>query len=71
MLLTRSSPRPQVLNMCPPVQDAVARLCCAWWAGNGPDKEELLSQTLPFLLVRRRNHTGREGTAGGESAGGQ
>lgn len=40
------------LEMCPPVQDAVARLCCAWWVAGGPDKEELLSQTLPFLLVR-------------------
>lgn len=45
------SPLPQALELCPQVQDAVARLCCAWWAANGPDKEELLSQTLPFLLV--------------------
>ena len=43
--------RTQALEMCPAVQDAVARLCCAWWAAGGPDKEELLSQTLPFLLV--------------------
>jgi hypothetical protein len=40
------------LELAPAVQDAVARLCCAWWLGSGPDKEELLSQTLPFLLVR-------------------
>jgi len=46
------NPQPQALELCPPVQDAVARLCCAWWAAGGPDKEELLSQTLPFLLVR-------------------
>ncbi|KIZ02253.1 Condensin-2 complex subunit G2 [Monoraphidium neglectum] len=42
------------MELCPAVQDAVARLCCAWWAVGGPDKEELLSQTLPFLLVDRR-----------------
>lgn len=37
--------------MCPAVQDAVGRLCCAWWTAGAPDKDELLSQTLPFLLV--------------------
>ncbi|KAI8470384.1 MAG: condensin II non structural maintenance of chromosomes subunit-domain-containing protein [Monoraphidium minutum] len=45
------------LEMCPAVQDAVARLCCAWWAAGGPDKEELLSQTLPFLLIRALTDT--------------
>jgi hypothetical protein len=45
------APTPQALELAPAVQDAVARLCCAWWAAGAPDKEELLSQTLPFLLV--------------------
>jgi hypothetical protein len=50
--LAAPTPCPQALELAPAVQDAVARLCCAWWTAGGPDKEELLSQTLPFLLVR-------------------
>jgi hypothetical protein len=52
------------MELCPAVQDAVARLCCAWWAVGGPDKEELLSQTLPFLLVGRRVWGGGAGATG-------
>jgi hypothetical protein len=34
------------------VQDAVAALCCAWWRAAAPDRERLLSQALPYLLIR-------------------
>jgi hypothetical protein len=34
------------------VQDAVASLCCAWWRAAAPDRERLLSQALPYLLIR-------------------
>jgi hypothetical protein len=34
------------------VQDAVAQLCCAWWRASAPDRERLLSQALPYLLIR-------------------
>jgi hypothetical protein len=34
------------------VQDSVAALCCAWWRASAPDREHLLSQALPYLLIR-------------------
>jgi hypothetical protein len=36
----------------PDVQDAVAKLCCTWWQYGAENREFLVSQTLPFLLVR-------------------
>jgi hypothetical protein len=35
----------------PDVQDAVAKLCCTWWQFGAENREFLVSQTLPFLLV--------------------
>jgi hypothetical protein len=35
----------------PDVQDAVAKLCCTWWQYGAENREFLVSQTLPFLLV--------------------
>ena len=55
-------PSPQNLNThkkrkalgdaMPSVQDAVARLCCAWWAAGADDRELLVAQALPYMLVR-------------------
>ncbi|KAF6261308.1 condensin II non structural maintenance of chromosomes subunit-domain-containing protein [Scenedesmus sp. NREL 46B-D3] len=36
----------------PDVQDAVAKLCCIWWQYGAENREFLVSQTLPFLLLR-------------------
>ena len=36
----------------PDVQEAVAKLCMAWWAADAPRREQLMPQTLPYLLVK-------------------
>ncbi len=36
----------------PQVQEAVARLCLAWWQARAPAREAFVPQTLPYLLVR-------------------
>jgi hypothetical protein len=36
----------------PDVQDAVAKLCCSWWTAEADNREFLVSQALPYLLVR-------------------
>eukprot|EP00884_Botryococcus_braunii_P013107 jgi/Botrbrau1/21798/Bobra.0190s0023.1 len=35
----------------PQLQDAVARMCLAWWEAGGPDRESLVTQTIPYTLV--------------------
>jgi hypothetical protein len=35
----------------PDVQDAVAKLCCSWWTCEAENREFLVSQALPYLLV--------------------
>ena len=42
----------QALPDQPEVQEAVARLCTAWWQAGALSKESLVAQTLPYLLVR-------------------
>ena len=37
--------------MRPDVQDAVAKLCCSWWTCEADNREFLVSQALPYLLV--------------------
>lgn len=41
----------------PDVQDAVAKLCCTWWQYGAENREFLVSQTLPFLLVGGCNNS--------------
>ncbi|GAX76009.1 hypothetical protein CEUSTIGMA_g3452.t1 [Chlamydomonas eustigma] len=36
----------------PEVQDPVARLCCSWWELQVAGKEQLMPQTLPYILIR-------------------
>lgn len=36
----------------PALQESVAKLCVAWWQADAPGKETLVTQTLPYLLVR-------------------
>ena len=36
----------------PQVQEAVAKLCLAWWQAEAPGRAALVPQTLPYLLVR-------------------
>ena len=36
----------------PELQESVAKLCVAWWQADAPGKEALVTQTLPYLLVR-------------------
>jgi hypothetical protein len=38
-------------DLRPDVQDAVAKLCCSWWQYEARDREYLVAQTLPYLLV--------------------
>ncbi len=45
------SPPPQALGDCQVVQDAVAKLCCTWWALQAPGRGSLMPQTLPYILV--------------------
>eukprot|EP00232_Nephroselmis_pyriformis_P015184 CAMPEP_0182884986 /NCGR_PEP_ID=MMETSP0034_2-20130328/19337_1 /TAXON_ID=156128 /ORGANISM="Nephroselmis pyriformis, Strain CCMP717" /LENGTH=877 /DNA_ID=CAMNT_0025018231 /DNA_START=21 /DNA_END=2651 /DNA_ORIENTATION=+ len=36
----------------PALQEAVSKLCEAWWAKDLPGKESLVPQTVPYLLVK-------------------
>ena len=36
----------------PEVQEAVVKLCMAWWLAAAPERESVVPQTLPYLLVR-------------------
>jgi hypothetical protein len=50
-----TSTTPQELgDVRPDVADAVAKLCCAWWTCEAANREFLVSQALPYLLVRRQ-----------------
>ena len=42
----------QAAAECPELQESVARLCVAWWQAGAPGKEALITQTIPYLLVR-------------------
>ena len=35
----------------PDLQDPVAKLCCSWWERQAMGKEQLMAQTLPYILV--------------------
>ena len=35
----------------PEVQEAVAKLCMAWWLASASGREGVVPQTLPYLLV--------------------
>jgi len=62
---TRAAPPPQLLeaatllhdhcllaaNDYPALQEHVARLCLDWWQAEGPEKDRLTPQTMPYLLV--------------------
>eukprot|EP00775_Hariotina_reticulata_P006481 gene6481-6708_t len=39
-------------DLRPDVQDVVAKLCCSWWQYEARDREYLVAQTLPYLLLR-------------------
>lgn len=41
-------------DLRPDVQDLVAKLCCSWWQYEARDREYLVAQTLPYLLVSCR-----------------
>lgn len=45
-------------------QDAVARLCSSWWSLGAEGRESLVSQTLPYLLVKALS-AGETGSRGG------
>jgi hypothetical protein len=52
-LLAHPLSTPQELgDVRPDVQDAVAKLCCSWWTAEADNREFLVSQALPYLLVR-------------------
>ena len=50
----------------PQVQEAVAKLCLAWWQAEAPGRTALVPQTLPYLLVRALtgSRPAEQGTAG-------
>jgi hypothetical protein len=41
----------QAVGDLPEVQDPVAKLCCSWWELQVAGKEQLMPQTLPYILV--------------------
>lgn len=47
----------------PQVQEAVAKLCLAWWQAEAPGRAALVPQTLPYLLVRALTGAPRRGRA--------
>ena len=51
-LIPRCVHGPQGVPQWPEVQEAVAKLCLAWWTADAPGKEALVAQTLPYLLLR-------------------
>ena len=36
----------------PELQESVAKLCATWWQADAPGREGLITQTIPYLLVR-------------------
>lgn len=48
----RSCTHVQAAANWPELQESVARLCVAWWQADAPGKEALVTQTIPYLLVR-------------------
>jgi hypothetical protein len=53
-LLTSLLPSQELGDARPDVQDAVVKLCVAWWVAGADSREYLVSQALPYLLVRSR-----------------
>jgi hypothetical protein len=52
VLLSACCLNPQELgDVRPDVQDTVAKLCCSWWTYETANREFLVSQALPYLLV--------------------
>ena len=60
-VLTACLTKPQLATLCsvlqaatdlPEVQEAVVKLCMAWWLANAPGREGIVPQTLPYLLVK-------------------
>ena len=45
----------------PALQEAVAQLCVAWWQAEALAKEDLITQTLPYVIVRALM-TGKQGS---------
>ena len=45
----------------PALQEAVAQLCVAWWQAGALAKEDLITQTLPYVVVRALM-TGKQGS---------
>lgn len=43
---------PQAVGDLPELQDPVCKLCCSWWELQAPGREQLMAQTLPYILVR-------------------
>ena len=42
----------QAVPHLPAVQEAVAKLCLAWWQAGAAGRETLVLQTLPYALVK-------------------
>ena len=36
----------------PELQDATAKLCFSWWQADAVNREALVTQTLPYMLVK-------------------
>ena len=47
----------------PEVQEAVVKLCMAWWLAAAPDREAVVPQTLPYLLVKALTSGSQQSTA--------
>ena len=53
----------------PEVQEAVVKLCMAWWLAAAPDREAVVPQTLPYLLVKALTTGSRVKTLNPEPSG--
>ena len=42
----------QAVPHFPELQDATAKLCFSWWQADAVNREALVTQTLPYMLVK-------------------
>ncbi|GIL77812.1 hypothetical protein Vretifemale_7305 [Volvox reticuliferus] len=52
ILISKLDPDPKLYKLQVEMQDAVMRLCCAWWERQLPGNDFLVARTIPYVLLR-------------------
>ena len=59
----------QAVPHLPELQDATAKLCFSWWQADAVNREALVTQTLPYMLVKALTTGGDQSQPTSSSAG--